>query len=269
MAAESLDGGPHGFGVRFTSNGGGAHATIRFRVPLEQVEVAEALDLGDQPAGLPSHAVLLIRNTGPDPVVLAIQAADGWLRAERKRVRVPPGEEDAIPLHLHLPSGSHGPVGTRLRVAGRKFKRVISVSAIARNVQLEAPAVIDLGPMTTGKERAVRFAVANVGEWPVELHGSHLNGDLELWLFPHYLEPGEIATVTGRVRMNCAGAIGREVRATFNLANLVSVALVARVARRYGRESQPASVDSAPGWPVRSRSLKTGGMAWGWPFSDW
>jgi hypothetical protein len=231
VSSHDLDGGPQTFGVNLISNGGTTRAAIRFRIPLEQIEVPATLDLGDQPAGLFSHAVLRVRNTGPDPVVLSFQAADGWLRAERKRVRIPPGDEDAIPFQIQLPRNAHGPITTRLRVAGRKFRRVISVSAVARTVQLEVPAVLDLGKLTTGKERAVRFAVANVGEWPVELHGSHANGDLELWLFPHYLEPGETATVTGRVRMN-ARAIGREVRATFHLADLVSVALVARVGRR-------------------------------------
>jgi hypothetical protein len=227
-----LDDGPHALGLVLTGNGGTAHTEVCFRLPAEQIEGPAELDLGDRPAGRRGRVALRVRNTGSDAVVLSVRGTQAWLRPAEKRVRVEPGAVSAIPLRLDLPRDVTGPLSTTIRLAGRNWRHVVSVRLVARRMELVvSPSVIDVGTLAPGRQRAVDFEVVNAGDVPVEIEETHANGDLAVRFGGESIEPGESATITGRVRLNVR-EVGRFVRVDVPLAGLATVTFTATVGER-------------------------------------
>ena len=90
---DGLPGGEHEAAVRLTSNGGDGRAAIRFRLPVELIDVPSMLDLGERPAGRLTGAILRVKNTGPYPVTLRAFAANtrgcnrSWIASTCRRNR--------------------------------------------------------------------------------------------------------------------------------------------------------------------------------------
>jgi hypothetical protein len=231
VAVAGLAGGPHTFGVRFSSNGGSDRAAVRFRLPLELIDAPSLIDLGDRPAGRPTGGALRVRNTGPHPVTLTVRADDPLLKPSTEQIAVRPGETVAVPFRLDLEAGVFGTVVSAIRLEGRALRHAVAVRAVARKVELVVlPQTFALGDMTAGEERAVTFQVANNGELTAEIHESHARGELEVWVRRLAVKPGETATLFCRVKLN-ARTIGRRVHAVMALADQASVVFSATVAR--------------------------------------
>jgi hypothetical protein len=231
VGVEGLGGGEHTFGVRFTSNGGNGRTAVRFRLPVELLDIPSLIDLGDRPAGRLVGEAVRVRNAGPDPVSLRVRADHPFVRPGCGEVAVKPGELVAVPFSLDLPPGVYGPVGSVIRVEGRTVKFAVAVRAVARRVEVALfPQLLDLGELAPGEERAVTFLVSNRGEMPAEVREVHAAGELEVWVRRQRVEPGTTATVAGRVRMNAKG-IGKKVRATVRPAEEATLRLTATVGR--------------------------------------
>lgn len=231
VSVEGLAGGTHAFGVRVTSNGGEGRAEVRFRLPVELLDLPSMIDLGDRPAGRPADEALRVRNVGPDPVELRVRAEDPWVRPGAERIVVPPGQMTAVPFRLDLAQGVFGPVASIIRVEGRTARFAVAVRVVARRAELVAvPDRVDLGGMLPGQEREFTFRVENRGELAADVRESHTPGELEVWVRRHTVQPGTTAVVPGRVRMNAKGA-GRRARATAPVTDETVVRFDATVAR--------------------------------------
>jgi hypothetical protein len=226
-----LPGGEHEAAVRFTSNGGSDRAVLRFRLPVEQVEVPALADLGDRPAGRSSGGTLRVRNTGPDRVALRVRSQDDWVRPGCDRIELDPGETVSVPFRVDLAAGAFGPVTSAILLEGRSVRHSVEVRAVARKVDLVVvPGVVDLGKLAPAAERAFTVEVVNAGEIAVTLRARHAPGELEVWLGSAHVRPGERVTVAGRARVN-APPSREPVRAVVTLTEEATVRCVARVVR--------------------------------------
>jgi len=224
-----LGGGEHEAAVRLTSNGGSGRAAVRFRLPVEQIDVPKRIDMGDLPAGRSAGHALRVRNVGPDRVGLTVRSEHAWLRPGRDYLAVDPGETVSLPFHVELPPGVLGAVGGTLVLEGRAVRYAVAVRARARKVELVVlPGVVPLGPLTPGQERAFTVDVLNTGEIAADVRESHTPGPLEVWVRRATVLPGERVTVFGRVRVN-EWRPGASVSAAVQLADGASLGVVARV----------------------------------------
>src|SRR5436305_213737 len=105
----------------------------------------------------------------------------------------------------------------------RRARRCASTSAsrwVASRVESTKPpsglrvtaAVVALGDMEPGEERAFTAEVANTGDMTAHIRDSHTPGPLEVWVRRVTVKPGERVTVFGRVRVNTR-QIDRQLRA--------------------------------------------------------
>ncbi len=271
-----LPGGRYESAVRFASNGGEGRAVLRYGLPIEQIATPPTIFLGEQPAGRPAGGSLRVQNTGPHPVTLRVRAEDQWLRPASESVSINPGETLAVPFRADLPPGVFGPVGSTIWLEGRSVKRSVTVQAVARRVELIVwPAVVNLGDLKPGSERAFVVNVTNSGEIAVEIRDTHAAGELEVWLWRASVQPGESSVVHGCVRVNSRHP-NREVQTLVPLVEDAAVRCVANVvAPRKSRvlagaiaagggmiagSALAATVDWSVGVPVALVSLVTG--AW-------
>ncbi|QJW99489.1 COG1470 family protein [Frigoriglobus tundricola] len=224
-----LGGGEHEAAVRLTSNGGSGRAAVRFRLPVEQIDVPKRIDLGDLPAGQSAGHALRVRNFGPDRVGLTVRGEHPWLEPGRDYLTVNPGETVALPFRVNLPSGVLGPVGSTLVLEGRAVRYAVAVRAWARKVELVLlPGVVSLGPVNPCEVRTFTVDVLNAGEIAADIRESHTSGPLEVWVRRATVLPGERVTLLGRVRVN-ERRTGASVRATVQLADGAALGVVARV----------------------------------------
>jgi hypothetical protein len=224
-----LPGGEHEVGVRFTGNGGEGRSVLRFRLPVEVIDAPALIDLGDRAAGRAAGDAVRIRNIGPDGVTLRLRGEHQWIRPGAERISVEPGETVAVPFRIELPAGAYGPVMTSLVLEGRSVSHTAAVRAVARKVELRImPGEVELGGMAPNEERAFTVEVVNAGELPAVIHESHARGDLEVWVRPATVKPGERVVVAGRVRAN-AKQPHRQLRATVRLADEVGLSFTATV----------------------------------------
>jgi hypothetical protein len=230
VAVAGLDGGPHAFGVRFSSNGGTGRAEVRFRLPVELVEVPALIDLGDQAVGRSTGDAIRVRNTGQDRVALRIAADNSWVHPVLDRVIVKPGAMVSIPFQVNLAPGVEGPLASTIRLEGHTVRHAVAVRVVAKKVDLVAsPPVLALGGLIPGEEREVVFQVVNKGEVGADVRASHSPGELEVWIQRRRVPPGETATMAARVKMN-AQCIGMEVRTVVDLGDELVVRFTAQVA---------------------------------------
>ena len=224
-----LPGGDHEAAVRLTSNGGTGRAAVRFRLPVEELDVPALIDLGDCPAGRPTGGALKVRNDGPDPVTLRIKGQEQWVRPATDRFTIKPGEVLPVPFRVDLPHGVLGPVTGTIVIEGRAVRHTVAVRAHARKVELVVvPGVLNLGDMVPGEERTFTVEVKNAGDITADIPESHVRGALDVRVRRAAVRPGERVAVVGRVRLNTE-AIGQQVRAVVPLTEDASVRCVARV----------------------------------------
>ena len=224
-----LGGGEHEAAVRLTSNGGTGRAAVRFRLPVEQIDVPKRVDMGDLPAGRSAGHSFRIRNIGPDRVGLTIRSEHPWLEPGRDYLTVNPGEVVALPFRVNLPLGVLGPVGSALVLEGRSARYTVAVRARARKVDLVVlPGVVALGPVTPGAVRTFTVDVLNAGEIAAEIRESHTTGLLEVWVRRATVLPGERVTLFARVRVN-ERRIGIPASAVVQLTDGADLGVVARV----------------------------------------
>ena len=224
-----LPGGEHEAVVRLTSNGGTGRAAIRFRLPMELIDVPAMIDLGERPSGRLTGDALRVKNTGPDRVTLQVRGEHQWLRPGADCITVNPGEVVSVPFRMDLPPGVLGPVVSTLLLEGRSVRFAVAVRALARKVELiVVPGVMFLGDMIPGEERAFTVDVVNAGEIVADIRESHTPGDLEVWVRRATVKPGETVTLAGRVRVN-ARQPDKQVRALVPLADEATVRFVAQV----------------------------------------
>jgi hypothetical protein len=229
IPVDGLPGGEHEVAIRLTSNGGSGRATIRFRLPVEQIDVPSMLDLGDRPMGRLTGAVLRVKNIGPHRVTLRVRGEHQWLRPAVEVVSVNPNEVVSVPFRMDLPPDVRGPVMSTLHLEGRAVRHSVAVRAIARKVSLAVvPGVVNLGDMVPGEERAFTMEVVNTGELIARIPDSHTPGALEVWVRRATVKPGERVTVAGRVRVN-SRQIDRAVRTLVPLADELVVECMAKV----------------------------------------
>lgn len=231
IPVNGLAGGDHEVGVRFTSNGGDGRASVRFRLPVEQLDAPALVDLGDRAAGRPTGDSVKVRNTGPDRLTLRVRGEHQWIRPGTDRLSIGPGETVSLPFRLDLPAGVLGPrVGTIL-LEGRAVRHAVAVRAVARKVELIlVPGVVVLGDMAPGEERAFTLDAVNAGEIAAEVRAAHIGGDLEVWVRKATVPPGTRVTLAGRARVNSRQS-GQQVRATVPLAEETALRCVADVKR--------------------------------------
>jgi hypothetical protein len=224
-----LPGGEHEVAVGFTSNGGSGRSVVRFRLPVEQVDVPALIDLGDRPAGRPTGATLRVKNTGPDRVVLDVRSEHQWVRPGCERVAVNPGETVPVPFRVDLVPGAYGPVVSTILLEGRAARYAVAVRAIARKVALVVvPGVVVLGNVRPGSERAFAVDVVNAGEIAVDVPELHVPGALEVWVRRATVRPLERVTLACRIRVNTRRT-GQEVRTAVALTDDATVRCVAHV----------------------------------------
>jgi hypothetical protein len=226
---DGLPGGEHEAAVRLTSNGGTGRAAVRFRLPVERIDVPSVVDLGERPAGRSAGAALSVWNAGTDRVSLRIRGEHHWVRPGAERITLDPGETVLMPFRMDLPAGLQGPVVSAIHLEGRSVRYAVPVRALARKVELIVlPAVVHLGDMTPGAERAFVVDVVNAGEIAVDIRESHTPGDLEVWVRRATVRPGERITLAGRVRVN-ATRTAKPVQALVPLSDEASLRCVAHV----------------------------------------
>jgi hypothetical protein len=231
VPVNGLAGGAHEVGVSFTGTGGEGRAVLRFRLPVEQLDVPTLIDLGDRPAGRPTGDALKIRNTGPERINLRVRGEHQWLRPATDRLSVAPGETVSLPFRMDLPAGVFGPRVASIFIDGRAARYEVAVRAFARKVELVVvPGVVMLGDMKPDEERAFTVEVVNAGDIVAELRESHTAGDLEVWVRRATVRPGERVAVAGRARVNTRQA-HQQVRARVPLAEEAEVRCVANVVR--------------------------------------
>ncbi|MCE9565412.1 MAG: hypothetical protein K8U57_25595 [Planctomycetes bacterium] len=231
VSVEGLAGGEHASGVHFLSNGGTGWAAVRFRLPVEDIQLPSMINLGDRAAGQPTGDALRIQNTGTDPVVLRLRSEDSSLSLGTEQVSVRPGELLAVPFRVELPRDTQGSVGWVILVEGRTLRRSVAVRAVARKIELVViPPVVVLGDMAIGEERTIAIQLVNMGDLPAEVRDSHTSGELEVWVRKLTVQPATGETLSLRVRLN-ARVIGKQVRAVVPLAHEASVRFTAVVAR--------------------------------------
>lgn len=229
IPVDGLPGGEHEAAIRLTSNGGSGRAAIRFRLPVELIDVPSIINLGDRPAGRLTGGILRVKNTGPHPVTLRVRGEHQWLLPTLDRISVPPGEVVAVPFRMDLPQEVLGPIVSTLMLEGRAVRHAVAVRVIARKVNLAVePAVVTLGEMVPGEERAFTVEVVNAGEMVAQIQDSHTPGALEVWVRQATVRPGERVVVAGRVRVNTRQT-NRQVRAQVALADELTVQCAAQV----------------------------------------
>lgn len=229
VPVEGLAGGEHEFGVRFTSNGGDGRAAIRFRLPVERIDVPAMIDLGERPAGRASGGAVRVRNIGPDRVTLRVRGEDQGLRPGTEWLSLLPGETVSVPFRMELPASARGPVTSAILIEGRLLRHAVAVRVIARKVELiVVPGTLILGDLTPGTERAFAVDVVNAGEVPAEIRATHIPGELEVWLRRAYVQPGERVTLAGRVRVNATQTY-REISTVVSLTDEATLRCVVRV----------------------------------------
>ena len=198
-----LSGGEHEAAVRLTSNGGSGRAAIRFRLPVERIDVPTMIDMGVRPAGRTANDALRVKNIGSDRVALDIRGEHTWLRPGTEYIVVNPGETVSVPFRMDLPPDALGPVVSALVLEGRASATRSRCERAARKVELVVlPGVVVLGSMTPGAERAFTVDLLNAGGIAADVHESHTPGPLEVWVRRATVRPGERVTLTGRVRVN-------------------------------------------------------------------
>jgi hypothetical protein len=230
VAVAGLEGGEHAFGVRF-AGGGSGRAEVRFRLPVEQVDVPSLIDLGKRGAGRPVTEALSVRNIGPDAVALRLVPSDARIRLSVGEIVVKVGETVAVPFRVELPAGGEWPIVSQIRIEGRTLRYSVALRVEVMKVDLVTiPATLALGDLVPGREREVAVRVENRGEVPAEVRASHSQGDLEVWVGKQTVAPGATATLPIRVKLH-SRALGKEVRAAVHLADEAVVRLTATVAR--------------------------------------
>ena len=253
IPVDGLPGGEYEAAVRLTSNGGAGRAAVRFRLPVEQIDAPALIDLGVREAGCPIHHWLRVKNTGAYPTALRVRGEGQGVHPGPNRVVIAPGQTASVPFRMDLPPGVLGPVVSTILLEGRAVRFAVAVRALVRKVELVVvPGVVVLGDVTPGEERAFAVEVANVGEIAAEIHEQHAPGDLETWLRPATVRPGERVTLAGRVRVN-AKQTGEPVRAIISLADEVTIRFVAQVVRP--RLPRVLAVLAASGGLVAGSSL--------------
>ena len=229
IPVEGLPGGEHEAAVQFTSNGGSGRAAIRFRLPVELLDVPSLIHLGERPAGRLTGGVIHIKNIGPYPVKLCVRGEHQWLQPTVDRVSVPAGETVPVPFRMDLQPDVLGPAFSAIILEGRAIRHTIPVRAIACRVALEvSPGVVSLGDMEPGTQQTFTVEVTNTGEMVAHIRDSHTPGTLEVWVRRATVKPGETVTVTGRVRVNTR-QINRQLRASATLTDELTVQLTACV----------------------------------------
>jgi hypothetical protein len=231
VSLDGLSGGDYSYGIQFTGNGGAGCANVRFRLPVEQIDAPDLIDLGNQLVGHPTGGAVRLRNTGPDRVTLAVRAEDLWVQPGVDTIEVQPGELIAIPFSMDLRQGFCGPVMTAIWLKGRTVQHKVVIRARASKIELIAiPHMLILGEMSPGEERAVVLQVANKGDLIAEIRDLHISGDLEVWVRRQTVQPGATVPLVGRVKMN-ARTVGKQVRAAVRLADETVVRFSAQVVR--------------------------------------
>jgi hypothetical protein len=129
---------------------------------------------------------------------------------------------------MDLPPDVLGPVTGAIVVEGRSVRYAVAVRAVARRVELAVRDVVDLGDLTPGAERAFAVDAENTGEMTVEVPEAHRPGDLEVWVRPATVRPGERVALAGRVRVNATQPV-RALRAEVPLVGGAAVRVVANV----------------------------------------
>jgi hypothetical protein len=217
VSLDGLSGGRYSYPIQFTSNGGTASASLKFRLPLEQIDSPSVIDLGDQLVGYPTDCAVHLMNTGPDDIKLAVRSEDSWLQPQAGKIAVKAGEIFAVPVRIHLRQGSSGLAKTSIWLEGRTLKRKVEIQVMARKIELIAlPGVLELGVMFPGEERAFVIQIANRGDMAAEIHDIHVPGDLEIWVRRQTVQPGATVPLVGRVRMN-SRTIGRQLGSAVRL----------------------------------------------------
>jgi|GEM_PF-6123317 len=225
-----LTGGEHEFGVRFTSNGGDGRAAIRFRLPVEKIDVPAMIALGDQPAGRIAGGAVRVRNMGPDRMTLRIRGEQQWLRPGTEWLTLLPGETVSVPFRMDIPADARGPVTGAILLEGRSLRQTVAVRAVARKVELiVVPATLILGDLAPGEERAFAVDVVNGGEIPVEIRPAHVSGELEVWVRRAYVRSGQRVTLAGRVRVNTT-QMHKQLSAVIHLVDEATLRCVVKVA---------------------------------------
>jgi hypothetical protein len=229
IPVDGLPGGEHEAAVRLTSNGGSGRAVVRFKLPIEALDVPTLIDLGDRPAGRLTGDALRVKNTGPHPASLRVRGGHQWVRPGAERITVQPGELVSIPFRMDLPPDLLGPVVSTIVLEGRAVRHTVAVRVVARKVDLIVmPGVVLLGDLTPGAERAFTVDVVNAGEIAAEVRELHTPGELEVWVRRATVPPGERVTLAGRVRVNVRQT-DRQVRALVPLTDDAAVRCVAQV----------------------------------------
>jgi hypothetical protein len=230
VALAGLTGGWHSYAIDFASNGGSRRATVRLRVPIEQIQIPQRLDLGDCLAGGQCEAVVRVTNAGPDRVALAATAEGDWLITGADAFEVGPGESVSLSVRAAPRTGTRGPLTGTIHLQGRYFRQAITVQAVARTIEVVAiPQVIVLSNMRPGEERPIVLKATNRGDLSAEIGDLYQAGELEVWLRRQTVQPGATVPVIGRVRMRAKPAAA-QVQATVRLYGGTSVHIIAKVA---------------------------------------
>jgi hypothetical protein len=231
VPVSGLPGGAHEAAVRFASNGGTGRAVVRFRLPVEQIEVPALLDLGIREAGWPAVGSVRVRNAGPYPVVLRVSGEQPCVQPGVARVVVLPRDAVTVPFHLVLPHEELGPVLGALLLEGRAVRQRVVVRAIAGRAELVVlSGAVELGNMTPGAERPFTVEVENKGLIEARIRDLRVSGELEVWVSKATVDPGERATLIGCARVNTRHT-DQQVRTTVPLTDDATVQCTARVVR--------------------------------------
>ena len=231
ISLDGLFGGEHSYPLSVTGNGGSGTATVRFRLPIEQVEVPSLLDIGKRLAGRSTQEVLILQNTSPDSVRLSIRTANSWIHSLVDAIEVQPGAMAEIPLQLNLSQSVHGELTGVLWIEGRSLRHQVRIQVNACNIELiVVPKRVDLGHMKPGEERAIVVQVANKGDFPAEINDCHIPGDLEVWLRRQTIQPGSTVPLIGCVKLNSL-SVGKQLAASVRLAEVAVLRISARVRR--------------------------------------
>jgi hypothetical protein len=229
VALDGLSGGTYSYAIRFSSNGGNASASLKFRLPIEQIDVPAVIDLSNQLVGRPTDHAVHLMNSGPDDIKLAVRSEDPWIQPQVGSFSLRAGEIFAVPIRIRLRQGMSGLVKTAIWLEGRTIRRKVEIQAMARRIELRAiPDKMDLGVMAPGEERAFVLQVMNRGDMVAEIRDLHVPGDLEIWVRRQIIQPLVTIPLVGRVRMN-SRTLGRQVVATLRLGDEVAVLFSSRV----------------------------------------
>lgn len=212
-----LPGGAYEAAVRFTSNGGTGRAIVRFKLTPEQLDVPALLDLGIREAGRARWDWLWVRNTGQYPVTLHLRTEGPGVKLGNEHLTLASLQTASVPFYMALPADVRGPVTGAILLEGRAVRHRVTVRAVAREVQLAVePAVLNLGRLRPGEERAFTAILVNAGAVPAEVYAENVPGELEVRVKGATVPPGARVPLVGSVRAN-TDRTGEPVRATVRL----------------------------------------------------